>query len=125
MFLTALADADAMLGRAGETPVVVEELEVGLDLVRVIMRPKPEVLTGQVAVNHLVRVHLVGGVHFKGAWTTPQRPLAAYRSDAGSVSGRSEPRQRPTTIPLSTGDRQSFLTVLYAYNFHAKTAPPQ
>ena len=62
LFLAALADADATLGRVGEAPLVVGELEVRLDLRRVVGGPEPEVLARQVRVDHLVRVHLVVGV---------------------------------------------------------------
>ncbi len=62
LFLAALADADAALGRVGEAPLVVQELEVRLDLGRVVGGAEPEVLARQVGVDHLVGVHLVVGV---------------------------------------------------------------
>ena len=48
VLLAALADADAALGRVGEAAVVVGELEVRLDLGRVVGRAEPEVLARQI-----------------------------------------------------------------------------
>ena len=97
LFLAALADADAALGRVGEAAVVVGELEVRLDLGRVVVRAEPEVLAGQVGVDHLVRVHLVVGV--------PDRLELAEGADQSGAEHLGQERRLRLAVAVLAGDR--------------------
>ena len=92
LLLAALADADAALGRVGEAAVVVGELEVRLDLRRVVVRAQPQVLARQVGVDHLGGFILLSGSQI--ALNSPKARTSSGAEHLGQQRGLATGRRR-------------------------------
>ena len=55
----ALAETDASQRGFGKRPVVIRKLKICFGIVRFVIRSQPQILGGQIGVDHLVRIHLI------------------------------------------------------------------